>query len=100
MARWHSPSYDQGDEFDGYSAPERHSLAEVLARDPERFARRPMAMRSIAPMPGVRATSPRTPAFSLRTQAVTWLAADGRPVAISSCAEQGLHDPVGVQAAA
>ena len=89
------PSYDQGEEFSGYAAPERHSLADVLAA-------RPRALRAGARGPRVgphrcrrSCWCPRSRPSACATQTVSWRAADGRPVSIKLLADKMYLRPGG-----
>ena len=90
------PCYDQGEEFSGYSAPERHALADVLARDPERFAPAPEG-HALDRTDAAFVLVPEESAFSLRAQTVSWRAPDGRPVSIKLLADKVYLRPGGVR---
>ena len=75
------PSYNEGQEYTDQTAGDAYSLDEVIKRDPERFALQSEGHaldRTQAHIVLVPARS----TFSLRTQTVSWAAADGKTASI------------------
>ena len=71
------PSYNLGQEYTDTSAGESSSLADVLARDPERFVPQPEGHALDREQPHI-VLVPANPTYSLRTLTVSWETAAGR----------------------
>lgn len=69
-------SYNLGQEYDETSCGEDYSLAEVLDRDPERFAAQPEGHALDREQPHI-VLVPANPSYSLRTMTVSWADGDG-----------------------
>ena len=70
-------SYNLGQEYEEDSCGDDYSLAEVLARDPERFALQPEGHALDVRQPHI-VLVPANSHYSLRTQTVAWETAEGR----------------------
>ncbi len=70
------PSYDLGDAFDGFAEPERYSIADVLAREPEEWAAQPEGHALHHRMSDL-VLVPEASRFDLRRQTVSWSGPDG-----------------------
>ena len=90
------PSYDQGEEFSGYASPGRYALADVVARDPDRFDVAPQGHAIDRTEPAF-ILVPEESAFSLRTQTVSWTGPDGAPVSIRLLADKVYLRPSGLR---
>ncbi len=90
------PSYDQGEEFSGFAEPERYALADVLARDPGRFAPAPEGHAVDGCEPRF-VLVPESSSFSLHTQTVSWSGADGGTVSIKLLADKVYLRPSGLR---
>ncbi|MBK7080828.1 MAG: hypothetical protein IPN24_03105 [Betaproteobacteria bacterium] len=90
------PSYDQGETFTGFAAPDRYCLEDVLARDPERFAPQPEGHALDRAEPRF-VLVPEASSFSLRAQTVSWTAADGKPSSIKLLADKIYLRPSGLR---
>ncbi len=90
------PSFDQGEEFAGFSSPDRYSLDDVIAGDPERFAPQPEghALDRIEPQVIL---VPEESAFALRSQTISWRKADGSPTSIKLLAGKIYLRPSGLR---
>jgi len=71
------PSYNLGQEYTDTSAGDSYSLAEVLARDPERFDLQPEGHALDREQPHI-ILVPANPTYSLRTLTVSWDTPEGR----------------------
>ena len=69
-------SYDLGQEYVEASCGDSYTLAQVLDRDPERFAAQPEGHALDLEQPHV-VLVPANPSYSLRTMTVSWPGADG-----------------------
>jgi hypothetical protein len=90
------PSFDQGDAFTGFSAADRYSLAEVLARDPERFVLEPEGHAQDRMEPQV-VLVPEESSFALRSQTISWRKADGGESSIKLLAGKTYLRPSGLR---
>lgn len=70
------PSYNEGLEYTDLSAGDEYTLADVLARDPQRFALQPEGHALDLAQPHI-VLVPEKSTYSLRTQTVSWTRADG-----------------------
>jgi hypothetical protein len=75
------PSYNEGLEFTDLSAGDDYSLAEVLARDAQRFALQPAGHALDVTQPHI-ILVPEKSTFSLRAKTVSWSMPDGRTSSI------------------
>lgn len=87
------PSYNEGSEFTDQT-PEGYSLAEVLKRDPERFALQPEGHALDLVQPHI-VLVPEKSTFSLRTKNVSWKAAEGTTTSIKLKAGKTYMGPNG-----
>ena len=74
-------SYNLGQEYTDTSSGGSYSLAEVLERDPERFAAQPQGHALDRQQPYI-VLVPGNARYSLRTMTVSWSGADGPPGSI------------------
>ena len=90
------PSYNEGQEYTDHSAGDAYSLAEVLARDPERFLAQPEGHAIDRTQPHI-ILVPEKSTFSLRTQTVSWTKADGSTASIKLLAGKTYIGPNGTR---
>ena len=69
-------SYNLGQEYEETSSGDDYTLAEVLDRDPERFAAQPEGQALDREQPHI-VLVPANPSYSLRTMTVSWAGGDG-----------------------
>ena len=91
-------SYNLGQEYTETSAGDSYTLAEVLERDPGRFAPQPQGHALDLQQPHV-VLVPANPHYSLRTMTVSWSGADGQRQSIPLRADQVYLSPNGYRVA-
>ena len=87
-------SYNLGQEYTETSAGDSYTLAEVLERDPGRFASQPQGHALDLQQPHV-VLVPANPHYSLRAMTVSWSGADGQRQSIPLRADQVYLSPNG-----
>ncbi len=87
------PSYNEGYEYTDWTA-EDYSLADVLAREPERFAPQPEGHALDRTQPHI-VLVPEKSTFSLRTQSISWKTVDGKTSSIKLNAGKTYMGPNG-----
>lgn len=87
-------SYNLGQEYDETSAGDDYTLAEVLDRDPERFAAQPEGHALDREQPHI-VLVPANPSYSLRTMTVSWAGADGERQSIPLRSDKTYLSPNG-----
>ena len=90
------PSFSLGVEYTDTSARDKYKLADVLVRDPVRFAAQPQGHAFDTQNPHI-VLVPEHSSFSLRKQTVSWKGADGAPVSIKLLAGKTYMGPNGYQ---
>jgi len=90
------PSYNEGLEYTDSSAGEAYSLAEVLARDPERFLLQSEGYALDRTQPNI-ILVPEKSTFSLGAQTVSWTNADGQFASIKLLAGKTYIGPNGTR---
>ncbi|WP_319244231.1 hypothetical protein [uncultured Propionivibrio sp.] len=88
------PSYNEGLEYVDSSAGDNYKLADVLARDPQRFAPQPEGYALDCEQPHI-VLVPEKSTYSLRTQTVSWERADGTRASIKLRADKTYMGPNG-----
>ena len=89
-------SYDLGQEFTETSAGDSYSLAEVLGRDPDRFAAQPPGHALDLQQPHI-VLVPAHARYSLRAMTVSWTDAGGRRQSIPAASRPGVPGPERLQ---
>ena len=85
-------SYNLGQEYDEKSSGDSYSLAEVLERDPERFALQPEGHADDREQPHI-VLVPGGAHYSMRDMTVTWPRPDGGTGSVPAARRQGLPEP-------
>ena len=88
------PSYNLGQEYTAIHGGEGHTLAEVLERDPQRFATQPEGHALDLAQPHI-VLVPAGALYSLRTTTVSWTGADGQRASIPLRADKAYLSPNG-----
>ncbi|MGP0026799.1 MAG: hypothetical protein ACLPKE_26085 [Streptosporangiaceae bacterium] len=88
------PSYNLGQEYTETSSGGSYTLAEVLERDPGRFALQPQGHALDLQQPHI-VLVPANPHYSLRAMTVSWSGADGQRQSIPLRADQVYLSPNG-----
>jgi len=88
------PSYNEGLEYVDSSAGDDYKLADVLARDPQRFAPQPEGYALDREQSHI-VLVPEKSTYSLRTQTVSWERADGTRASIKLRADKTYMGPNG-----
>ncbi len=87
-------SYNLGQEYTETSSDDSYTLAEVLERDPERFATQPQGHALDLQQPHI-VLVPANPSYSMRTMTVSWPGPDGGRRSIPLRADQVYLSPNG-----
>ena len=88
------PSYNEGLEYTDTSAGKDYSLADVLARDPQRFEMQAEGYALDREQPHI-VLVPENASYSLRTQTVSWTRSDGVSASIKLRADKIYMGPNG-----
>jgi hypothetical protein len=88
------PSYNLGQEYTDRFTDASHTMADVLARDPERFAAQPEGHALDLAQPHI-VLVPTGAQYSLRTMTVSWPGADGQRASIPLRADKAYLNPGG-----
>ena len=88
------PSYNEGLEYTDLSAGDQYKLADVLARDAQRFEKQPEGHALDREQPHI-VLVPEKSSYSLRTQTVSWTNADGSASSIKLRAGKTYMGPNG-----
>ncbi len=91
-------SYNLGQEYDETSCGDDYSLAEVLARDPQRFVPQPEGHALDQQQPHI-VLVPANPHYSLQDQTVSWEAPAGQRASIALRADKVYLSPNGYRVA-
>ena len=91
-------SYNLGQEYTETSSGDSYTLAEVLERDPGRFASQPQGHALDLQQPHI-VLVPANPHYSLRAMTVSWSGADGQRQSIPLRADQVYLSPNGYRVA-